>query len=325
MQENGLIFLSIPDSGTCRLQLSFGGLPYFAIPNQLFLGTDVRTRLKRVAQDYWYPQQNSPLPVQPSWVLNTCADADDFAQALQALDDTYPSRTPIFNHPRAVMASRRDVVGNYLKSIPGLDVPKCRRFRADGPLSFCECFEQGEFRYPVTVKQSTARNGLGRLWITNRQSLESALAVGGGGGRWHVMIQSGPDEANIRSSVQMVFVGSAGTAFVSPNQTGREAANPRALPSKEFLQRILVAVNKRLPLDFWTLHVSVLSPDRLLLQDVSPGLPIPTEADQLAVAREQALAINARLEPQVVELLSAPGRWRGDARALPRVANFISS
>lgn len=299
---------------------SRGGFPYYEISNLLTFGIDIDPVLKRMAPTYWHPQPDLPLPPQPSWIINFCADADGYARALQVLDDTYPVQTPIFNHPRAVMAARRDLVGNYLGNIPGLEVPRCRRFMASGPRSFSTCFEEGGFRYPVAIQQTEARNGSGRLWIANRRDLDNALEVGGGGGRLHVMIQGHSDETDPSPALRMVFVGRSGRSVALHRGISGVAVDPMISPSKAFLQSILRLANSHMPLDFWTMDVLVLAPDRLRLLDISAGLHVPAEADHLPHIREQAIELNRRLEPRLLALLGNPGQWRSDARSLPAVA-----
>jgi hypothetical protein len=306
------------------MHLSDQGMPVFVIPNQLRFTRDVEAELERAARTYWHPQPEAPLPAQPAWIVNCCADADDFARALQILDESYPAGTPIFNHPRAVMAARRDVAGLVLKNITGLEVPRCRRFMADGPQSFADCLAAGGFRYPVVVQPTSARNGVGRLWIASQADWATALATSGGGGRWHVMSQGDDAEGPAaHAELRMVFVGRVGMV-VSLRGGGMPegSPNPAAMPSKSFLQSILLAAVARMPLDFWTLDLQVLAPDQLRLVDVSAGLPVPSRADKLPKIRAQALQVRRQLAPRFMELLGNPAHWRGDASSLPRVVDY---
>ena len=59
------------------------------------------------------------------------------------LDSALPPDVPVFNHPRAVMASRRDITGRELTGIAGLQIPAFRRFAANDPRAFNQCFEEG--------------------------------------------------------------------------------------------------------------------------------------------------------------------------------------
>jgi hypothetical protein len=321
LQRNGLIFKAISGFKTCRLILSPKGVPELTTPNRLLFTTALDTRLEQAAQSYWHPQPEVPFPAKPAWVLNTCADADSFSEALLALDAAYPTAPPIFNHPRAVMAVRRDIAGLALTGIPGLEVPRCRRFMAHSPRSFTDCFEQGGFQYPVTVQPTTSRNGADRVWIAHPLDWQTAFNKGGGG-RQHIMVQAHPDEAAADWALRMVFVGRSGTVESMRHNASERLADPVVPAAKPLVQSVFKAAMGRIPLDFWTLDVVVLAPDRLRLLDVSAGLHVPAETDNIPEMRRLCLGIMAHLVPRLSALLAQPQTWREDARKLPGVAEL---
>lgn len=319
VQRNGLIFKSISDARTCRLLLSPKGVPELSTPNRMIFTAAIDAELSRAGQSYWYPQPDVLLPAKPAWVLNTCADADTFAQGLEMLDAAYPATVPVFNHPRAVLLARRDIAGQGLRGIPGLEVPKCRRFMANSPQSFAECFAQGAFTYPVTVQPSTARHGLGRVIIAHPLDWQTAFDMGLGG-QQHLMVQAQPEDANLDWALRMVFVGRGGTVDQTRLRPQDGPADPVMPAPKDFVQGVFKAVIARMPLDFWTLDLAVVAPDRLRLLDVAAGLHIPAESDGVPLLRQQALQVTAHLAPRLLALLGDPARWREDARKLPTVA-----
>jgi len=319
--DNGLIFRSLPGSRTWRMELTPRGVPDFIAPNELVLPKPLDAGLNRAARTYWHPQPDVPWPARPAWILNTCADADDYARAIQLLDEAYPG-TPIFNHPRAVMAARRDIAGLILKNIPGLEVPRCKRFRAAGPQSFAGCFNDGSFRFPVTMRRSTARNGLGQIVIADPPAMDGALLACGGAGRWHLMVQADGREASSGTTLRIVVVGRRGTVLLLRRGATDEPADQAALPPKELLQAVMKTAIERMPLDYWTMDVRVLGADQLRLVDVCPGLPIPARSDGLPHLREQALQLNRQLAPRLLALLAEPAQWRGEAQDLPSVAAY---
>lgn len=321
MQRNGLIFKSISDRRTCRLHLSPNGVPELSTPNRLIFTTAIEAALTRAGQSYWHPQPEVPLPAKPAWVVNTCADADTFAMGLALLDTAYPATIPVFNHPRAVMAARRDIAGHVLRDITGLEVPKCRRFMANSPQSFADCFTQGGFTYPVTVQPTSARNGHRRVRIAHPLDWQTAFDMGLGG-QQHMMVQAHADDAHLDWGLRMIFVGRGGV--VEPMRLGPAdgLADIAMLAAKDFVQTVFKAVIARMPLDFWTLDLAVTAPDRLRLLDLSAGLHVPAEEDGQPLIRQQALQFTAHLAPRLLALLGDPSRWRGDARTLPDLATL---
>lgn len=322
MQGKGLIFRSIPGSRTWRMELTAKGEPDFSAPNQLLFARGMEAELGKSAETYWHPQPDVALPARPAWIVNTCADADEFSRAIQLLDETYPAGTPVFNHPRAVMAARRDIAGLILKDIPGLEVPRSKRVFAEGPQSFSDSFSESAFRFPVTLQRTTARNGVGCMVIADPGALEAALLLGGGAGLWHVMEQSNAVATGPCSGLRIVFVGRTGSVVAMREAAPEEAGAQPPLPSKELLQSVMRAAIPRMPLDFWTMDVTVLRPDRLRLVSVSAGLPVPIRLECLPMIRQQAIQLMNQLGPRLLSLLRDPGRWRNEAQALPSVAAY---
>jgi len=321
VQRNGLIFKSLSDTLTCRLVLSAKGIPELSTPNRLLFTMAIETALEQAAQSYWHPQPEVPLPARPAWVLNTCADADSFSKGLEVLDTAFPTAPPIFNHPRAVMASRRDIAGLVLADIPGLDVPKCRRFMAHSPRSFVDCFEQGDFHYPVTVQPTTSRNGADRVWIAHPLDWQTAFNMARGGQQHH-MVQAHPEEAAANWALRIVFVGRGGTVEPFHHNKKDGLADPVMQASKPLVQSVFKTAMARMPLDFWTLDAVVLAPDRLRLLDVCTGLHVPTDDDHLPELRQLGLRVTTHLAPRISALLAEPHKWRGEARQLPSVATL---
>jgi hypothetical protein len=320
MQGNGLIFASILQGGTALVKAMPEGALKVVIPNQLQFTEDIGAKLLQAAPAYWYPQPGIPLPAQPDWIVNACADADSFADALGFLDASYQHDVPIFNHPRAVMAARRDNAGFLLQNVAGLEVPHCRRFRGTSPKSFSDCFERGGFHYPVTVYPTSVRNGVCRLRISNESEWETVLRMGGGG-RQYVMVQSMAEEAAAPLCLRIVILGRSYTVVELPQaQPGRKVSPPYK-PSPEFLDWTIKSILRRMPLDYWTLDVAVTAADRLRLLDISVGLHAPDEEEGLPRVREQVTRLMSKLAPRLLSVLDAPAQWRHDARRLPSVAD----
>ncbi len=317
-QRNGLIFNAISDSFLTRLVLSPQGAPEVAIPNRLQFTPELYERLNRAAQTYWHPQPEVALPAKPAWVLNTCADPDSFAQALLTIDMAYATAPPIFNHPRAVMAARRDIAGVALAGIGGLEVPKSRRFLPLGPRSFTDCFEQGGFQYPVTVQPSAARNGVKRIWINHPMDWQTLFNLAGGG-HHHIMVQAHPDEAAADWALRMVFVGQGGAVETLRHRI-KPGMSASVLPvQKALVETVFKTAFRRIPLDFWTLDLMALAPNHLRLLDVSAGFFVPDAADDIAQMRQVSLTIADQIGPRLSALLAQPQNWREDARKLPSV------
>ena len=155
----GILFEAIPDNGQIGALVGENGRAQYVWPNRIVLPDDILTKLKKDTVPFLYPP---PTPIEyqgASWIVNMCADADEYRNALIGLDQAFGDKLPIFNHPRAVAMTRRDLSAKLLEGIPNLIVPKCVRFKADASNSFQKTFEAEGFKYPVLVRPATSQTG----------------------------------------------------------------------------------------------------------------------------------------------------------------------
>lgn len=321
MQGNGLIFASILQGGAALLEASPKGSIKIVVPALLNFTEEIEGSLLQTGQLYWHPQPSVPLPARPDWIVNTCADADSFSDALQFLDASYQQELPIFNHPRAVIAARRDIAGVVLRDVAGLEVPRCQLFRGTSPQSFSACFERNGFQYPVTVHPATVANGFGRVRISHSGEWETAIRKGGGG-RKYFMVQSMPDEANAPRCLRIVIVGRSFYVVELPQAQSGGAGALSPMPIVDFLSSTVKSIMMRMPLDYWTLDVSVTAADRLRMLDISAGLHVPAAEDEFPLLRKQVIELTRKVAPRLLAVLSKPAQWRHDAHRLPNIVEM---
>jgi len=155
----GLLFEAVPESGNVRVALDAAGRPKYLWPNRIVLPDPTLERLRKLGTAFFFPP---PKPVAVhglSWIVNFCADADEYRGGLLGLDAAFGQSLPIFNHPRAVALTRRDLSAATLQGIDGLVVPRCHRFLAEESDSFQRAFKDGGFRYPVLVRPAGSQTG----------------------------------------------------------------------------------------------------------------------------------------------------------------------
>lgn len=325
-KREGMIFRALPDSGRCGIRLNSSGKPELVMPNQIAFSPSVDAVLNKEFEPQWFGDKSETLDPKARRIVNLCADAGEYAKSLVFLDDALPPDVPVFNHPRAVMASRRDIAGQGLTGIPGLQIPACRRFRADNLRAFSRCFEEGNFTYPVTVQLVSEHGGAGRIRIEHPLDWQRAFNSNWGG-HVHVMVQATPEETDGSWMVRMVFVGKSGTMEpwrAKPLNAGAApSATPIGLPfqaSQPALSAIFNTACARLPLDLWTLDLIQINATTFRLVDLAPGLPVSDNAGGPDILRDLSLNLLQDLSGQMAALLMAPQLWRSDARLLPSVS-----
>jgi glutathione synthase/RimK-type ligase-like ATP-grasp enzyme len=168
-------FCAVPDRGEAGVKIKPGGMPKAVMPNLMAMPLALRAELTETTRELWHPwQPGARLPAAP-WIINHCADADEYRSGLIWLDETYGATAPIFNHPRAVARSRRDHSSAALQGIVGLTVPRVARFRATSRAALERCFEENGFHFPVLVRPSGGQTGRGLLKIEGPQHWDRAL------------------------------------------------------------------------------------------------------------------------------------------------------
>lgn len=142
-KRESMVFRALPDSEQCSIRLKSDGQPELAMPNHSEFSPSVEATLANAYELRWFSNTSETLDPMVRRGVNLCADASDYARSMVFLDSALPPNVPVFNHPRTVMASRRDNTGRRLTGIAGLQIPACRRFAANDPRAFNQCFEDG--------------------------------------------------------------------------------------------------------------------------------------------------------------------------------------
>lgn len=168
-------FCAVPDSGEVEVKITGNGQPKPVLPNLLAVPADLRARISETALELWHPAPPGTCPARAPWIVNHCADADEYRNALIWLDETYGATVPVFNHPRAVARTRRDHSSAALQGIEGLIVPRVARFRATSRAAFELCFAAHDFRYPVLVRPCAGQTGRGLLRIDGPRDWDRAV------------------------------------------------------------------------------------------------------------------------------------------------------
>lgn len=191
----GAAFVALPDTGEVEVTLDDTGQPVPMVTNQLILPHGFRSEFQTLTDRHWFEVlSKGPRPPLP-WIINMLADADEYHAALVWLDATYGATVPIFNHPRAVARSRRDISARILADVPGLITPRCARFIGDSPAAFERTFADNGFAYPVLVRPCRSQTGRGLVRVE-------------GPGDWVLAVES-PDFGLAHYMTQFVDFGTA--------------------------------------------------------------------------------------------------------------------
>jgi glutathione synthase/RimK-type ligase-like ATP-grasp enzyme len=175
-EAKGLVFFAMPDQNMVGLRRTSGKLG-FTYRNQVVLPHFLRDRILTEAEQYWFPAPTKGKR-RVSWVINTCADADEYQRGLICLDKESGPNCPIFNHPRAVAMTRRDLSARALAGVPNLIVPKCIRIKPEDPRDFERAFKANGFTYPVLVRPVASQTASGLVRVNSIFEWQNISNVG---------------------------------------------------------------------------------------------------------------------------------------------------
>ncbi len=285
----GILFEAVPDNGQIGVSVGENGSPQLAWPNRVVLPDGVLTKLKKDTAPFLYPP---PKPIEyqgASWIVNLCADADEYRNALIGLDDAFGDKLPIFNHPRAVAMTRRDLSTKLLEGIPNLIVPKCVRFKADASNSFQKTFEAEGFKYPVLIRPATSQTGRDLVRIDTPFDWTKVYETQWFG-KYHYMTQfvEYADSCGFYKKIRIAFVG--GKIFFRSFSSGKDwlikgfekdASEGDAQKSLDgFLNtdisilRLGGRIRSLIPLDFFGADIGLSESGDFILFEVNPAMTI---------------------------------------------------
>lgn len=172
MLEDGLIWKGIPDSAKLDVFLGNDGSPRIRWSNRSVLPAPVLSDLAIDADEYWFADRDFAASFADRWIVNTLADIDEYRDSLAQLDAILGEKCPIWNHPRAVALTRRDLAPKVFGGIEGLEVPRVARFAVAHTDAFREVFEREGFTYPVLVRPVSSQTGIGLVKVSSAADWE---------------------------------------------------------------------------------------------------------------------------------------------------------
>ncbi len=341
----GAALVGLPDSGEVDVALNRSGRPIIRYRNRFLPPTDALDLIDPLVWTAWGPQgPNSATLPRPDWAVNMMADAGHYTAALTWHDDWLGLSVPVFNHPRAIAQTRRDLSARRLAGVPGLETPACLRFMSDGVASFEAAFAQGGFRFPVLIRPCGAQGGEGQRRIDGPDGWVAAADS-----PWyrkpHFMTQfvETVTDGGLYLKARVLLVGGqvflrhvkADTRWQVHHAGARhtkgfdELAMVERLEADATFMSLCTEIGRRTCLDFTGLDIGV-DPERqrYVMFECNPAMvvffaPKPGESpDRLARrARLQTPASAA-----VTALLAARDRWvcaQGDLARLPSVREAL--
>lgn len=345
-RAQGHILSALPDDGSVMVRLDAQGRPVPVWENRIDLPDTGRDWLIRSARTVWAgvaPAEGA----EADWSVNVLADPDMYARALVWHDDHLTPGARVFNHPRAVARTRRDLSAAVLAGVPGLEVPACHRFTPQGPRDFARVFAARDFRFPVLVRPCGHQGGTGQIRVDGPDGWDAAAETSWLGAP-HFMTQfiESADAEGVYHKARVMFV--AGRAFVRHvkasrhwlvhNQAAGRISDDTELPMIDLLEACPLftaaceEVAARLHLDWCGMDVGI-DPlrQRYVLFECNAAMAVffAERPDLSAEARSRRARLQAPLARALDHHLHSPFAWVASRRpdaiaALPPVARSLA-
>jgi hypothetical protein len=181
--NEGILFSAIPSDHQITTHLKTDKLtPTVVWPGRTILTAEMKRVLAKKSKEIWHSTNSETRISTKKWIINKLADPDRYPHALKFLaEKTAASETKVFNHPTAVLGTRRDKIWRNLLGIQHLTTPKCVRFRATHPSHFQDAFRSGGFEYPVLIRPSGSQTGQNLLSIRSENEWDKIFSIPWGG------------------------------------------------------------------------------------------------------------------------------------------------
>jgi glutathione synthase/RimK-type ligase-like ATP-grasp enzyme len=299
-------FCALPEDGEVVVRVEADGNPNAILPNRLAIPNSLRKDLLTSTDEIWYPKPQAMSDRDPAWIINNCADADEYKSALIWLDENWGEKAPIFNHPRAIAQTRRDHSSKALQGIEGLVTPRCARFVPTSIAAFEKCFAENGFQFPVLVRPSRGQSGKGLQRIESPKDWHLAANT-----KWfgqpHFMTEyfDFKTAEGIYLKARVLFVGDqffirhikAGSAWKVHNESAtslsdfedRELEVVKSLQSNTQFAALCAEIPSRTLLDFCGMDVGV-DPDRnrFVMFECNPAMTVFVSGGRRLTAERRA-------------------------------------
>jgi glutathione synthase/RimK-type ligase-like ATP-grasp enzyme len=327
-----LIFRALPEDRMVTVKTGPDGKPVYFWSNALTIPQSMLEGLHERGVEFLYPSPPSIDIRGMSWIVNLCNEPDQSRSAMHALDTVFGGNVPIFNHPRAIHMSRRDLSASVLSGIPNLIVPKTIRLMANSANDFEENFQRHGFKYPVLIRPAGSQEGAGMTKVDGPDGWAQVL-YSNWRGKPHYMTQfidyAGRD--NRYSFMRVAVVGGQSFLRVTGNSHSWHIGHPHspASPSpKPRLERwrevaqdreryetwaearaVVSAIAERVGLDFFGVDLGVLNSKEFVLFEANAAMSI---TDKFALT-DEAKPFAERIYDDIIKALelhiTAPDGW----------------
>jgi hypothetical protein len=315
----GILFNALPTNREIESKLTADGKPSMVFPGRIVLTSAMKSELYKHATDAWHPGHDN-WEHKPDWIVNMLADPDRYAVALEQLDQKLTGNpVPVFNHPRAILNTQRDVIWKQLADVENLISPRCDRFVATHPDHFRAAFEKGEFDFPVLIRPAGSHTGNDLIIIENERDWDKIYTVSWSGHemymtQWVDFQAANGDWPKLRLSVtcngiklRHILYGDSWLVHSTVRDTEtveRELEVLLGADNWQALQKLGADIRQKVDLDFFGVDLGWKSESEFVLFEANASMSILSNRHMPEHRREDYVENLRRIEQDVWQALS---------------------
>ncbi len=321
----GLFFCSVPDSGIVQITPKNGQTPVAVFPNCIVLYPELHAELVRRSITFWHPMQDRfPLKGIP-WIVNACADADEYRSGLEMLAKaTAGTRLPVFNRPEVVLETARDKIVEKVKGIDHLIVPHCIKFEPKLPKDFQEAFERGGFEYPVLVRPAASQTGRGLIKVDGPDDWDKIYTIDWAGRALYMtQFVDRRDEDGRFTKFRVAYINKQPffrSAYTrdeqivhgvprTPKSIRQEIASIERLRKNETLQTIVTELGNRIRLNFWGVDLGYSADGDFVFFEETASMSITSQSNTPDEHLKLFAPILTPVYQALAKAISTPNSW----------------
>lgn len=319
-QTAGYLFKAIPSHFQIRATMAETTEPAMIFPGRLVFSKPLSESLERRAKTLWHTSERDIEAVKADWIVNTLADADHYPHALGFLKESYANKgVPIFNHPDAVVKTRRHSMPHFLSGIDNLIVPKCERFRPTNPNHFLQAFEELGFTLPVLIRPVGSHTGTDLVLIEKSTDWQKIYGMPWGGQeiymtQWTDFQSADGEWRKLRLSItphsvrlRHILYGDGWLVHAAKRDAEKVERELEILlhdDKWDTLQKLGRDIRDRLGMDFVGADIGWKSDTEFVLFEANASMSILSQANMPEHRRDDYLASWKRIEADVKKALS---------------------
>ena len=337
MYKNGLYFRAIPDSGIARVALDPTGVPAPIWPNHVSFSDNHKKYILYNSDTFWAGAKTQIDVRNIKWIINSLADVDEYKNSLIILDEFTSKSIPIFNHPRALLNTRRDIISEKISHLDFMRIPRCVRIDERDKENFKKAVQNSCIKPPLILRPEKSQTGQGMVVLDNDEEMNSYIKNIKLDNAYYITeFIDAVQEDNLYYKARIIIVGSeyfvrhvkvSKNRIVHRDSSGNNMSWEEEkkyidfLASNKNLAKDLGEIRRSVGLDYFGVDFGVdFNNNKFIFFEANPAMLVfgrnRKNRDLLKIKRTEYL--QAPIDKRLMDLLISPKEWMVNCQKFER-------